>query len=381
MIPEIANLPEISFIENKTLDDVQARMVADYEERYRELTGKELRLRRADPEMLKLYACSVQIYQMLLHIDFSGKQDLIKYSWGAFLDNLAANKGITRLPASPAVTTVRFTLSEERPDAVSIPKGIRVTSPELIYFATDDYAEVPPGEMYVDVTCTATETGAYGNGIIAGDINILVDTLPYVASVENTELTYGGSDIEDDESLAERVYLAPSGYSVAGSTGAYIYHTKSFNSAVGDVNVYSPTPGDVEVRFLLKDGALPTETLCDELYEYLNADTIRPLTDRLKVSAPEELNFNIELSYYINKTDTDKAVSIQNAVNKAIEDYIVWQTHTIGRDINPSELIKRVVAAGAKRVEITEPEFTKVPATKVARVEEQKVTYGGLEDD
>ena len=45
MIKEIANLPDISFIGNKTLDEVQAKMVADYEKRYKEITKKELKLR------------------------------------------------------------------------------------------------------------------------------------------------------------------------------------------------------------------------------------------------------------------------------------------------------------------------------------------------
>ena len=42
MIKEIENLPDISFIDNKTLDQVQAEMVAAYEEKYLELEKKPL---------------------------------------------------------------------------------------------------------------------------------------------------------------------------------------------------------------------------------------------------------------------------------------------------------------------------------------------------
>ena len=80
MIAEIENLPDVSFIDDKTLDDVQEEMLADYQEKYEEITGKSLVLRRADPESLKLYAASVQIYHMMLHIDVSGKMDLLKYA-------------------------------------------------------------------------------------------------------------------------------------------------------------------------------------------------------------------------------------------------------------------------------------------------------------
>jgi uncharacterized phage protein gp47/JayE len=134
MISEIENLPDVSFIDDKTLDEIQAEMVAAYEEKYEEITGESLSLRRADPETLKLYSASVLIYQMFLSIDKAGKMDLLKYAYGDFLDNLGANRGVTRLPAHPAKTTVRFTLSAELDFAVTIPKGTRVSNGALAYF-------------------------------------------------------------------------------------------------------------------------------------------------------------------------------------------------------------------------------------------------------
>ena len=119
MINAIKNLPEVSFIDGKTLDDVQSEMVADYEAKYKEVTGKTLTLRRADPETLKLYAVSVQIFQILMHIDMAGKMDLLKYAYGDFLDNLGALRGVTRLPAYPAKATVRFTLSAVQTSSTS----------------------------------------------------------------------------------------------------------------------------------------------------------------------------------------------------------------------------------------------------------------------
>lgn len=381
MIKEIANLPDVSFIDSKTLDEVQAKMVSDYETRYKEITKKELKLRRGDPETLKLYAASVQIYQMYMNIEKAGKMDLLKYAYGGFLDNLGANRGVTRLPAYPAKTTVRFTLSAVMESAVTIPQGTRVSNGDVLYFETDEVAEVAIGNTYVDIPCTCQTDGEEGNNLIAGIVNTLVDPVPYVADVQNIETTSGGSDIESDEDFAERIYLAPSGYSVAGPRDAYIYHTRSYSSAIGDVEVSSPTPCDVEVRFLMSDAAMPTESLIAEVQEHLSDDSIRPLTDRLKVLAPTEQGFDLAFIYYINKTDLDKAVTIQTEVAKAVQTYIRWQTGTIGRDINPSVLTQMVVAAGAKRVEVASPVFTTVPTGSVARVQSQAVTYGGVEDD
>ena len=59
MIDEIKNLPEVSFIDYITLDDVQRQMVSDYQERYETLTGTPTTLGRADPPALVLYALSL----------------------------------------------------------------------------------------------------------------------------------------------------------------------------------------------------------------------------------------------------------------------------------------------------------------------------------
>ena len=88
MIAEIENLPEVSFIDHVTLDDVQSLLIKSYEERHEQITGKRISLKRADPAAFTLYACSVLLYQTLLFVDRAGKQDLLKYSYGEYLDFL-----------------------------------------------------------------------------------------------------------------------------------------------------------------------------------------------------------------------------------------------------------------------------------------------------
>lgn len=381
MIKEIASLPDVSFIENKTLDDVQAEMVADYQRKYKEVTGKDLELRRADEATLQLYAASVQIYNMLLHTDRSGKMDLLKYAFGEFLDNIGAGKGVSRLPAFPAMTTVRFTLSAEQSSSITIPAGIRVSNGSEIYFATDEVKEIPAGSTYADISCTCQTPGAEGNGIMAGAINTLVDPLPYIGSVANTEATNGGSDIESDEDFRERIYLAPSAYSVAGPITSYEYYVRSCASNIGDVEVSSPNPAEVAICFLLKDGSIPGSALVEMVENYLLDKNIRPVADRVEVSAPDTSTFDVSLTYYINRSDQEKALTIQSEVNKAVNDYILWQTSKIGRDINPDVLRQKVMDAGAKRVTVSYPAYTVVNSGYVGKLGTKSVTYGGLEDD
>ena len=378
----IKNLPDISFIDNKTIDQVRQEMVADYECCISEATGQTVTLERSSVHRMELYAAAAQIYQAMQYIDRQGKQNILKYSYSDFLDNLAIFKGVTRNPATAATSTLRFTLSAERDTATGIPQGTRVSTAGSIYFATDVYAEIPAGSTTVDVPATCTVAGTDGNGFAVGELSTIVDPIPYVASVSNTTATEGGAEIESDDDLAERVFLAPGAYSTAGPEDGYLYHAKAYSAAIGDVVATSnQAAGTVDIVFIMADGSTPGEEMIEGLEGYLQGKTIRPMTDLVRVAAPQEVTYTINLTYYINRSDSAKAVTIQAAVTQAVADYRTWQ-RAIGRDINPSQLVRMVMDAGAKRVTVTAPTYTAVDATKVSALQgEPVISYGGLEDD
>lgn len=378
----IKSLPDISFIDNKDIDQVRQEMVADYESFISEATGQTVTLERSSVHRMELYAAAAQIYQAMQYIDRQGKQSILKYSYSDFLDNLAIFKGVTRNPATPATTTLRFTLSAERDTATGIPQGTRVSTAGAIYFATDVYAEIPAGSTTVDVPATCTVAGTDGNGFAAGELATIVDPIPYVASVTNTTATEGGAEIESDDDLAERVFLAPGAYSTAGPEDGYLYHAKAYSAAIGDVVATSnQAAGTVDIVFIMADGSTPGEEMIEGLEGYLQGKTIRPMTDLVRVAAPQEVTYTINLTYYINRSDSAKAVTIQAAVDQAVADYQTWQ-RAIGRDINPSQLVRMVMDAGAKRVTVTAPTYTAVDATKVSALQgDAVISYGGLEDD
>lgn len=380
-LQSVFDLPDVSFTDNDTLEAMLERLIANYEARYKEVTGRTISLAAADPIRILLHTIALDLFQIEQYVDRAGKQDLLKYSYGEFLDNLASNRGVTRQQASAAKTTLRFTLSEAKAYAVGIPAGTRATNGDGIYFETIGYDEVPAGDLYVDIEAQCTVEGIEGNDFVAGQINELVDLVAYVKTVSNTTTTDGGTDLETDESLAERVYLAPSSYSVAGPDDAYVYWAKTYNPDIGSVRPTSPEPCQVVVYILMSDGTIPADEVVAGLEEFLQNENIRPLTDLVSVETPDVVHFNVALTYYINQSDSASAMAIQSEVENAIADYIKWQTTEIGKDINPSELIKRVVAAGAKRVEVAEPVFTAVADTEVAQCASNTPTYGGLEDD
>lgn len=377
-IPELQNIPDVSFIDGLTLAQVRDQILQDYALKYQELTGESAELSDADPVRLVLLTFAQQFYQGLQYIDWAGKKNLLKYSYGEALDNLAANKGIKRNPASYATTTLRFSLQNARTSATSIPAGTRVSNMSGVYFMTSSYVEIPAGELTVTVQGVALEAGQAANGLPVGTIIQIVDPTPYIYTVTNTTASAGGADVESDADLTERIFLYPASYSTAGAEAAYNYWAKTYRADVSDVKAYSPAAGTVTVLFLL-DGGLPTDSDVAGMTEHLSAKTVRPLTDRLTVQAPTVISYDINLAYYIDAADSAQATTIQAKVAAAIAEYKAWQ-QAIGRDINPSQLIRKVMDAGAKRVEVTTPVYTPVDAASVAVLGTESVSYAGLEE-
>lgn len=148
----------------------------------------------------------------------------MKYASGAYLDNKAISRLLQRKQEEYAVTTIRFTLSAVRENVIAIPVGTRVTGESgNVYFATSEYAEILPGNLYVDVLCTATDGGSAANNYEIGELSTLVDPIAYIDNVKNIDNPLGGADVEDDDTLRERIYNSRYLYSTTGSEGAYIY--------------------------------------------------------------------------------------------------------------------------------------------------------------
>lgn len=377
----IENFPDINFIDDATVDEVLSQMINDYQDKYEELTGTSVSLARADPYRLIMYACAMQIYQAMQYADYAGKMSFLKYARGDYLDNLAALRGISRVELTAAVTTLKFSIESPIESVVAIPAGTKVTNGNDVFFATDEYAEIAQGETSVTVAATCTQAGSAGNGFEAGTFSTLVNTLPYISEVTNTDKTSGGADEESDDSLRERVYLVPGSYSVAGPRDAYVYWAKSVSSKISDVAVFSPEPCKVSVYPILENGELPEESLLTQVASVLNDDEIRPLTDTVTVLEPETKEYTISLKYYIASSDQLSVKTIQASIDTAVSVYKAWQCEKIGRDINPSYLIHEIMEAGAKRVEVASPVYTQVKANEIAACTSVTVSYGGLEDD
>lgn len=382
MIEELQNLPEISFIDDMTIDEIQKKLVSEYENSITAITGKKYVLPKADKFRIIINSIALILYQNLQCIDRAGKQNTLKYAYGEYLDNKAAEKGVVRKTAKAATVNVKFSLEAARSSSTLIPKGTRVSNDSDIYFETQNSEEIAAGNTDIVISCVCTEAGTLGNNIQIGEITTLVDPVAYISEVVNTTISTGGTDEEDDDSLRERVFLAPSSYTTTGSADAYIYHCKLFSNDIADVIATSDVGSAVvNIIVLLKNGVIPEEKLITQLQEYLNGDSIKTLTDKVVVTAPSVKKYDINLTYYINKSERSKALLIKKNVEKAIDEYILWQNSKIGRDINPDKLIEKIMAAGAKRVAVSSPLYQACNQTEVPQLANKSITYGGIEDD
>ena len=370
----LSELPDITFA-NADVEKMEANALVIVEG----ILGRSLA--RADPLRLFIKGLLTIIAQQNILIDETAKQNLLRYAKDGNLDHIGALVGTRRLQPTAATCTVELTLSTSRNKATIINAGTRITSGDKVYFALDSDVIFLTGETSRTARATCTEVGEIGNGYIAGELKEIVDPQPYLQSIINITKSEGGSDVEDDDSLRERIHEAPESFSIAGTESAYIYLAKSASALISDVKAVSPIDGVVMIYVLLEGGELPSEEIINLVYDKLSPKDKRPLTDKVVVAAPEVVEYDIELRYVISRDDATMAASIQEAVESAIQSYIDWQRSKLGRDLNESELHFRIRKAGAKRVEIVSPTYKKVGDLQVAIPRNINAVYGGLEDD
>lgn len=340
-------------------------------------------LNRADPDRIFLLALVNIILMQKVSINQTAKSQLLRYARGPLLDHLG-EPNTPRLKAKAAATTQRFNLSIPLAFDQVIPAGTRV-GPDggdgSLYFATQADAVIPSGSAFFDVSVIATTSGDIGNGFLTGQLNTLIDPLPFIQSVSNQTTTTGGADEEEDDPYRERIRLAPESYSTAGPKDAYIYWAKSANSSIVDVEVDSPEPYKVVVSPLLEGGVIPNQEVLNQVNEAVNDRSIRPLTDQVIVQAPTAVDYDITLTYYISANRAAEEDTIQAAVIAAVDLYRLWQKSKLGRALNPSELIARIMNAGALRVNVTSPVYKELTGQQVAREVNVNANYGGMAND
>lgn len=333
-----------------------------------------------DKRRIFLEAVALVLASMFAEANTQGLQLFLRYASGAYLDLHGEEHECARIAGDYAQTIIRFKLKKALDYNVIIPRGTRCAV-DGHYFATDEKALIPAGELTIDVNATATEKGSELNGYVAGAINTLVDSVNGIESVENTIATYGGDDVESDEDYRERIRNAGLKYA-AGTEKQYISLAKSANTIISDVRVKNDhEAGTVELIVLCNGGKVPSDAILNEVLGVCAKSNNRPLNDKVSVIAPNVIDYDIELEIFSKIGKKGEVIQWvegkgqeENYKDGCVEKYINWQCEKLGRDISPDELhgfcMEGKNTDGSrlvKRMIITKPEFTKLNDYEIAR--------------
>lgn len=355
------------------VEQTKADMIASFED------SLEQTLYPSDEKMIFLMQFMPIAIAIVAQINVSANQNLLRYARGPMLDAIGYLTSTERLLASSSGTYLKISLSAAQAQDVQIPIGTRATPNFELYFETTESSFIPAGQSFVTIPAKCSAAGEIGNGFEMGQIKYMVDQIPFVESVTNTVATSGGTNDEEDDPYRERIRLSPESFTTAGSEDAYIYWAKTADVNIGDVKTDSPSDATVKIIVLMKDGTLPTQTILDKVTAATSPKNRRPITDHVTAEAPTEVNYNINYTWYISKDRETEVNAITSAVNQARVDYIAWQSSKLGRAISPDELRKRLLIAGASRLEIVAPAYAPITDLQVARLGTVITTYGGLE--
>ena len=324
-----------------------AVIMAESKAKLEELLGRELQPAQVEQLILNF----VVFRETLLVNRFNAgmRQMLYQFSTAPILDYIAGLVAVERLPAASAGCTVRFTLVAGH-GSVLIPEGTRVSSSDgLETFRTIDDA---PATMTVELSVLADVAGKVGNGYAVGTINKILDPLAFVSTVENIDVTGGGSDVESDAQLRERIKLAPSQYSSAGSRSSYKFYAKSANAMITDVSVSSPVPGSVLIVPLTNEEETPAQVITD-VYNVCNAENVRPLTDTVIVSAPEREDYALTVDVVLY--DGADAATERASITSALEDFAEEKRAKLGLDIIRSHIAQACRLSSVYDVTVVAP--------------------------
>jgi phage-related baseplate assembly protein len=383
-----SGLPNIVFAQIDPIA-LQQAVISGFCAAWQQDTGETLVLLPSDRRYNFLSSATAWLIGAYATLDQSAKQNLIPYSSGGFLDNVASLYMTTRLPAAPAMAQIRFQLSLPSNTTSTIPAGTQIASGSTgLVFATTQDIDIAVGLINGYVSANCTSTGTAGNGLPVGDISNLVNwSGAFLVSASNTEVTTGGAETETDTALRARLLDATDSFSPAGPKGRYKYYAEGVSSAISDVSVMGPedglSPGNVLVTVLLQNGVYPNQALLDSVYSTLNADTVRDLCAYLTVGAPSGVPYSVNVRYWIDQTQESNSLNIQRDVEAAVSSWMASVQGALGGAIVPSTLSAAVMAGGASSCIIDEPTARIALSLNQVGVvvDDPLVSYQGLEVD
>lgn len=291
-----------------TLAELITRTTADLVSRL-ELTGTVLR-RAVVRVLARVWAGAV--HMLYGHLDWNFRQLFASTAEAEQLDLHGQDYAITRKAAAFATGDVTFTGT----DASTIPAGRVVQRSDGVQFEVQTEVAIAAGTATTDVR--ALEAGDESN-TDAGVVLALVSPISGVQSavtVASAGIT-NGADTESDESYRTRILERKRSVPQGGSANDYIRWAKEV-SGVTRVWLFPQWmgAGTVGVGFVLDDAdpIIPDTAKVQEVQDYIDAPSRRPVTAEVIAFAPITLAVDMTINLVPDTT------AVRNAVIAELED-------------------------------------------------------------
>jgi Phage-related baseplate assembly protein len=185
--------------------------------------------------------------------------------------------------------------------------------------------------------------------------------------------------MESNTDLRQRIPAAMEGLSVAGPSAAYEFHARSADGRVADASAVSPSPANVTVTILSREGdGTAAADLLAVVTAALNDESVRPVADRVTVQSATIVNYTIDAKLYLYPGP--EAEPIKAAAIERLQSYIKAQAR-LGRDIRKSAIYGALHVEGVQRVELIAPAVDVVlDKSKAAYCTASSVTIGGTDE-
>lgn len=263
-------LDELKIIATKELDDVKL------------LESDSL------SSLLQCYAYR----EMLLRSEINEKVKalLIEFARNDDLDKLVKFYDIKRLSGTKPKAIIEFKLNTILDTDIIIPQGSIFHSSTSEVATLDNDVIIKSGELSNIGTITLNKYTSQSSI----KCELLQTPLPFLVDCKQKSDFSGGANAESDEDLRTRAILSLEKPSTAGSTNAYIYHTKSANAKIKDVKVLNGGAGVVRVIIKSNNDA----NALSDVVKALNDEKTRPLTDIVKVEEAIKKEIIINTTVY-----------------------------------------------------------------------------------
>ncbi len=292
----------------------------------------------------------------------------------ADLDHWGVAFDCTRLEGSKPWANYTFTLSEAKNTDITINKGLALADDESKFEA----------RLIEDIIIKKGQTEAIGKVELqvytqSSDVqtNNIITTLPYILSAKANSEFKAGSNVESDDDFRFRILLSMSDKSTAGSKDTYKSYAYKADERIEDIKVvnglkdfssYIPLfLGKNEVEILEAIKTLIAEFCTVNVYYYsqnadelmkqrieasLNSESVRPLTDYVKVVEVTPKLFKVEA--VLNCEKNQEYGLIQNQALENLQENLK-KLRKIGEKITLSEINDFLRVGGVKEVVISNP--------------------------